>query len=80
MDIANILTSRTVETYATYMCPFGTKFESHVTAKLKLIFNKLMKDMENVEGQIDEDNKVQPEDGYKYISMKPSNIDISLSI
>ena len=79
--IANVLTTRTVQTYTTWLTPFGDFEVNDKTDKCKAAFNKLKERVIEVEANILAQNELDEKEGrFRYIHLLPSNVDISLSI
>lgn len=75
--IANVLTSRTVQTLANWMTPFAELHSGESTRKSREAFDRFKERILEIENEIVEDNSKTP---YPYFHLQPSHVDISISI
>ena len=83
-NIANALTTRTVQSFISWLTPFGECSKSDKTENSKTAFDKFKKTVIDIENTIikmnNNDDKEEKDKRFEYVHLLPSNIDISLSI
>lgn len=78
-EVANILTTRTVNTLVDWSSPFGrARHDVHANQVSSQAHAELVAQMREVQKKFEEDNLNTP--SFRYIHLLPSNIDISISI
>eukprot|EP00347_Sterkiella_histriomuscorum_P016089 403354533 len=76
-EVANVLTTRTVQTFINWSSPFSRLEHNEKNLKSQDAFNVFMDKMAVLEKDIEKDNATAQ---FRYIHLQPSKVDISISI
>lgn len=77
-EVANILTTRTVQTFINFSSPFGRLTHVEKNLKSQDAYKEFMGKMKEHERNITEENKNAGP--FSYVHLLPSKVDISISI